>query len=258
MQAETLQFFSEVFYKNESALNFLDSDFAMLNEPLAKHYGLPGPRGSEFERVELGPDSQRGGVLTQSSVLLGNSTGADSHPVKRAVWIRERLLDDPPADPPPNVPSLDSTNPEFASLSVREQLRLHREEPACNDCHRGIDPWGISLENFGADGLWRDEILRKRSKGKGRVGQPVTTNTTLPDGFELAGVQDLKAYLLEHRRQQFARAFTSKVLSYALGRSLEITDEATLDELTTKFVEADYRIAQLVQLVVASEPFQSK
>jgi len=258
MREETLQFFAEVLSTNESAVNFLDSDFAMLNEPLAKHYGLTGPRGSKFERVELDAESRRGGLLTQASILLGNSTGADSHPVKRAVWIRERLLDDPPADPPPNVPTLDSTDPEFASLPVREQLRLHREEPACNDCHRGIDPWGISLESYGADGLWRDEILRKRRKGKGLAAQPVITNATLPDGYELAGVEDLKVYLLEHRRRQFARAFTSKVLAYALGRSLELTDRETLDAVTGQFVEADYRIPQLIQLVVASELFQSK
>ena len=258
MREETLQFFSEVFYQNESALNFLDSDFVMLNESLAKHYGLKGPRGDKFERIALSSEDHRGGVLAHASILLGNSTGADSHPVKRAVWIRERLLDDPPADPPPNVPTLDSTNPDFASLSVREQLRLHREEQACNDCHRGIDPWGIALENYGADGLWRDEIPRKPNRGKKLVAQPVITNTTLPDGHELAGLKDLKAYLLRHRRAQFARAFTSKLLAYALGRGLEVTDTATLDELTDQFVAGDYRIADLIRQVVISEPFQSK
>ena len=172
MRGETLNFFATVLYEKLSVLNFLDSDFTMLNEPLAKHYGLSGPRGSQFERVDL-TGSRRGGVLTHASVLLGNSTGDDSHPVKRAVWLRERLLNDPPADPPPNVPSLDSTDPNFAALPVREQLRLHRQDAACNDCHRGIDPWGIALENYGADGLWRDEILRKKAKGKGLEGQPV-------------------------------------------------------------------------------------
>jgi hypothetical protein len=257
LRGETLNFFATVLYEKLSALNFLDSDFTMLNEPLAKHYGLSGPRGSQFERVDV-TAGQRGGVLTHAGVLLGNSTGDDSHPVKRAVWLRERLLNDPPADPPPNVPNLDSTDPNFAALPVREQLRLHRQDAACNDCHRGIDPWGIALENFGADGLWRNEILRKKAKGKGLEGRPVEAATVLPDGSKIAGLGELKTYLLTQRRGQFAKAFTTKLLTYALGRTLELTDQPAIDELTAKFVEADYRMDQLIQLIVAAESFQTK
>ena len=161
IREETKHFFAEILQQRLSALDFLDSDFAMLNAPLARHYGLAGPRGMEFERVDLPAGHERGGVLAQASMLLGNSTGEDSHPVKRAVWIRERLLDDPPADPPPNVPSLDAENPDFAKLSVRRQLEAHRQQASCNDCHRGIDPWGIALEQFGADGRMRDVIPRR-------------------------------------------------------------------------------------------------
>ena len=258
MRGETVHFFAELLYKNLSALNILDSDFTMLDEPLANHYGLEGPRGSTFERVALKPGDQRGGVLTHGSVLLGNSSGEDSHPVKRAVWIRERLLDDPPADPPPNVPNLDSTDPNFASLPVREQLKLHRGEASCDDCHRAIDPWGIALENFGGDGLWRDRIKRKRPNAKGMAHQPVVSETTLPDGSAVVGAAGLKKYLLEHRRPQFAKALTAKLLAYSLGRTLELTDKKTVAELTAKFVESDYRIGDLIQLVVASDPFHSK
>ena len=258
MRGETLHFFDELLQNDLSALNILDSDFTMLDEALARHYGVAGPRGSVFERVSLEPGDRRGGVLAHGSVLLGNSTGDDSHPVKRAVWIRERLLDDPPADPPPNVPNLDSTDPDFARLPVREQLALHREEASCNDCHRSIDPWGIALENYGGDGLWRDKIMRKKKKGKGLEGQPVESATTLPDGSEVAGLVELKAYLKQHRREQFARAFTSKLLTFALGRSLELADEKQVDELARAFIESDFQIANLIQLVVASEAFQSK
>ncbi len=258
MRGETIHFFSEILRKNLSALNFFDSRFTMLDEPLARHYGMSGPKGSAFVPVKLDPKNHRGGVLAHGSVLLGNSTGEDSHPVKRAVWIRERLLDDPPADPPPNVPNLDSTDPDFAKLPVREQLALHREDASCNDCHKGIDPWGIALENFGGDGLWRDEIRRKKSKGKGMEGESVVVNTKLPDGTEIAGLQELKMYLVEHRSDQFAKAFTTKLLTYALGRSLELTDERTVEELTAKFIEGGHRIAPLIQLVVASALFQSK
>jgi len=258
MRQESLHFFKEIFQKDLSALNFLDSKFTMLNEPLAKHYGLTGPRGSSFERVALKPKDHRGGVLTHGSILLGNSTGEDSHPVKRAVWIRERLLDDPPSDPPPNVPNLDSNNPDFANLSVRDQLAAHREEASCKDCHRGIDPWGIPMESYGGDGLWRDNILRKKTKGKGMNKLPVDTETTLPDGHEIGNIADLKSYLLENRKDQFARAFTSKLLTYALGRRLEITDEKAVEGLTGKFIANNFRIKPLIQLVVASETFQTK
>ncbi|MDB2673446.1 DUF1592 domain-containing protein [Akkermansiaceae bacterium] len=258
MRGETLHFFGELFQKNLSALNILDSDFTMLDESLAKHYGLTGPKGSHFERVNLKAEDKRGGVLTHGSVLLGNSTGEDSHPVKRAVWIRERLLDDPPAPPPPNVPDLDSTDPNFAKLSIREQLTEHRKQVSCNECHRGIDPWGISLENFGADGLWRKQILRKKIKGKGTIKLPVLAEATLPDGNKVDGITGLKTYLLEYRRDQFARAFTSKLLTYALGRRLELVDEKSVDELTEKFIESEYRIKDLIHLVVASKTFQSK
>ncbi len=258
MRGETIHFFGELFRKNLSALNILDSNFTMLDEPLAKHYGLTGPKGSHFERVSIKPGDNRGGILAHGSVLLGNSSGEDSHPVKRAVWIRERLLDDPPAPPPPDVPALDSTDPDFASLSVRDQLAEHRKQLSCNECHRNIDPWGISLENFGADGLWREEILRKKVKGKGMIKLPVLSKATLPNGKKVEGLAGLKKHLLEDRREQFARAFTTKLLTYALGRRLELIDEKSVSDLTSKFIESDYRIKDLIHLVVTSKTFQSK
>lgn len=258
MRKETLHFFAELLHNDLSALNILDSDFTMLNEALAKHYGISGPKGQSFEKVTLNPEDKRGGVLAHASVLLGNSTGDDSHPVKRAVWIRDRLLDDPPADPPPNVPELNSTDPNFAKLSVREQLALHREEESCHDCHLGIDPWGIALENFGGDGLWRAQISRAKTKGKGLIKLPVVSKTNLPDGTSVTGYEDLKTYLKDQKQKQFARAFTSRLLTYALGRRLEVTDQKTVDSLTEKFITSDYRIQPLIQLVVANKIFQTK
>jgi len=259
IRLETKHFFSEVVHADLSALNFLDSDFAMLNAPLARHYGIPGPRGMEFERVALEPECHRGGVLAQASVLLGNSTGEDSHPVKRAVWIRERILNDPPADPPPNVPALDAEDADFARLSVRRQLEVHRQQAACNDCHRGIDPWGIALEEFGADGLLRDQIPRRDPENRRQMlHQPVASETTLPDGTAIRGLDDLKAYLLAVRCDQFAGAVVRKVLTYALGRSLELTDEPVVESLTKDFVEHDYRLRHLIEEVVTSEPFLTK
>ncbi len=260
MRHETQHFFAELLLNDLSALNLLDSDFTMLNQPLARFYGLTGPKGRVFERVPLHPDDHRGGLLTHGAILLGNSTGTDSHPVKRAVWIRERLLDDPPASPPPNVPVLDSSSPQFAKLSVREQMELHRHHIACADCHQGIDPWGIALENFGADGLWREQILRKEQTEAHVEDRfvAVDAESTLPDGTKVNGAEDLKRYLLEQRRDQFAKALTSKLLAYALGRSLELGDEAELSRLTEHFANHDYKLSSLIEEIVISEPFTSK
>ncbi len=257
---ETKHFFAEVLNERMSALNFLDSDFVMVNRPLARHYGLDeSPRGMKFERVSLPETSDRGGLLTQASVLLGHSTGEDSHPVLRAVWLRERLLDDPPANPPPDVPGLDSENPDFAKLPVREQLKIHRGQASCNDCHRSIDPWGIAMDGFGADGLVRTEITRRDPKKRGKMfAQPVVTETTLPGGVDINGMDDLKAYLLAEKREQFARALVSKLMTYALGRSMELTDEAMIDELTADFISYDFQLHRLVQEVASSSAFLTK
>ena len=259
MIEETRHFFAEVLREDLSALNFIDSEFAMLNEPLGRHYQLDGaPQGTSFERVALADEDPRGGLLTQASVLLGNSTGEDSHPILRAVWLRDRLLDDPPADPPPNVPELNAEDPEFAKLSVREQLEQHREDAACNDCHRGIDPWGIAMEQFDAVGLWRDEIRRKAPRNKGFVSLPVEAATELPGGHALEGAEGLKQYLLEARTEQFARSLVKRLTSYALGRTMEFADEAEVERLTAEFTAEDYRLRPLIHAIVQSEVFQTK
>lgn len=256
MQRETQEFFNEILRNDHRALAFLDSDFVMLNRPLAEHYGLKGPRGIEFERVSLTESNQRGGLLSQASILLTNSTGEDSHAVLRGVWIRKRLLDDPPAPPPPNVPNLDQQNRDVASLPLKEQLREHHENEACARCHRGIDPWGIALEEFDAVGLVRDRI--QRNSGKNRLTFDVDAGATLPDGHEVNGVADLKAYLLSKKRDQFARTLVRRLMAYALGRSLELGDQDTVEELAATFIESDYRLQSLVHLIVMSREFRSK
>lgn len=256
MRQETQAFFNEVLRSNISALAFLDSDFAMLNQPMAEHYGQAGPRGIEFERVSLSNDQQRGGLLAQASVLLANSTGEDSHAILRGVWIRKRLLDDPPAPPPPNVPNLDQQNRDIASLPLKEQLKEHRENEACARCHRGIDPWGIALEEFDAVGLLRDKIQRK--SGKKMLKFDVDAKATLPGGHEVNGLGDLKKYLLNDKREQFARTLVSRMLAYSLGRSLELSDHETVDSITAQFIKNDYKLQSLIQLIVTSDAFGSK
>lgn len=257
MGEETQRFFSEILRKDLSALNLIDSDFAMLNEPLARHYGINGPRSGHFERVALKPEDRRGGLLTQAGVLLLNSTGEDSHPVRRAVWVRNRLLNDPPADPPADVPDLESAEPNFKKLSVRRQLEVHRKKEACADCHRGIDPWGVPFEGFDAIGKWRTEIKRSPGRGKG-VTAPVEDEATLPNGTTVQGVEELKSYLLKHERRRFAKALTSKLLAYSLGRSLTFADEVEVESLTKHFEKSEYRLRELIVAIVQSDTFQRK
>ena len=219
----------------------------MLNERLARHYGVEGVVGNAYRQVPL-TDETRGGLLGQSSVLMLGSTGKDSHPIRRAVWLRDRLLNDPPAPPPPDVPDLDEMNPNFAKLSVREQLEAHRNKESCASCHRGIDPWGIALENFDAIGLFRTEVHQK----------PVVARDTLMDGTELDGVVSLKKYLVENRSEDFARALVSRLTVYALGRNLELSDEDLIDDLTNRFERNNHLIMALIQDLVASDAFQTK
>jgi hypothetical protein len=237
-------------------MNLLSSQFTMLNEPLAKHYGMEGVLGREFRRVELKPDSHRGGLLGHASILLSNSTGADSHVVRRAVWIRDRLLNDRPAPPPPDTPPLDDADPDFAKLSVREQLEIHRDREACASCHRGIDPWGIALENFDAVGLWRDEIRRK--VGNEFETLPVKAADVLPGDQKLDGVESLKVHLTTARKEDFARSLVTRLVTYAVGRQMELSDQATIDVLTEGFAANDYRLRGLIVSIVTSDLFQTK
>jgi len=278
MRDETRQFFMELLRHDLSAANFIDSDFLMLNETMARHYGIEGVWGSRFRRVPLAAASPRGGLLTQASLLMGNSTGEDSHPIKRAVWVRKRLLDDPPPPPPANVPELDSESPEMAALSVREQLRQHRRQESCASCHIDIDPWGVGFEHFDAIGQWRDEIRRMRPRREEPLDAeadkdadkkkehappefdllPVDAREILPDGAEIGGVDDLRNYLLSSRREDFAGTVVRKLLAYALGRSLEFTDQPEADRLTKAFLDDDLRLQTLIGEVVASNLFQTK
>jgi mono/diheme cytochrome c family protein len=253
MRGETTALVAELVQRDLSAMNLIASDFTMLNERLAKHYGVTGVLGNKFRRVALKPEQHRGGLLGQAAILLSNSTGADSHPVRRAVWIRDRLLNDPPAPPPPDAPSLEEADPSFLKLSVREQLEVHRKKEACASCHRNIDPWGITLENFDAIGLWRDE-LRRSSGGK----IPVNAGAVLPTGRRLTGADGLRDYLTNDRKDDFTRSLIVRLLTYALGRQPELSDQRAIDDLSTKFTADGYRMRRLIHAIVQSEPFQTK
>ncbi|QDV26537.1 Planctomycete cytochrome C [Aureliella helgolandensis] len=248
MQLEPIVFFQEVLRNNESVLNFIHTDYAMLNERLAQHYGLSDVYGNHFRRVNFEPSARRGGLLTQAGLLAMNSDGVDSHPLKRGVWLLESLLNDPPPPPPPAVPEIDLADPEIAKLSLKERIEDHRNHAACMSCHAKIDPWGIAFENYDALGRWRDDI----------DGQPVDASSLLFNKQELDGMDGLKRFLLEHRRDQFVRALVYKLATYALGRPLTFSDYARIDQVTSDAREEGEGLATMIQLLVASDLFRSR
>ncbi|MCC2671924.1 MAG: Planctomycete cytochrome, partial [Armatimonadetes bacterium] len=229
---ETHLFFDELLKENLSVRNFVDSDFAMLNGRLARHYGIPGVEGVAFRKVPLKPEYHRGGVLTQASILKVTANGTSTSPVVRGVWVLDRLLGRPASLPPANVPAIE---PDIrGATTIREQLSKHRESPACAGCHARIDPPGFALENYDAIGGWRERyrIVTDRDHWvKNRVGplapylaawqygvgKPVEAGDTLPDGRRFADLAELKKLLLA-QPDQIARCVTEKLVTYATGQ----------------------------------------
>ncbi len=248
MIEEPIAFFHETLRGDHSVLEFLHSDFSVLNERLAKHYGVDGVEGNHFRRVELDPEQGRGGLLVQAGLLAMNSDGKDSHPLKRGIWMLERLLNDPPPPPPPAVPEIDLTDPEIAKMTLKERIEQHRDHAACMSCHAKIDPWGIAFENFDAVGSWRDEV----------AGKPVDAVGVLFNGQELDGMDGLKAFLLENRQDQFVRALVHKLTTFALGRPLSFQDRAAIDGITGEVRRHGDGLATMVQLIATSDLFLSK
>jgi hypothetical protein len=255
MKQESLEFFAEILYEKHSCLNFLDSDFVVVNDRLAEFYGIEKPKSGEFKKVMLPADSVRGGVLTQASFLLANSTGAQSHPIYRAKWFLARIMGDPPGDPPADVPELYEESASAKKLTIRQQLEQHRKREACNRCHRKLDPWGIPFEGFNAIGHHFDSPSRAIRKAK---PNHVADDTILPDGAEVKGSKQLLAYLLKNKKEMFAEGFCTHLLTYALGRSLEWTDQPLIDQLSSDFQAGGYVMDRLISDVVQSDAFKSK
>ena len=248
MQAEPIAFFDEVLKNNQSIMDFIHSDYAMVNERLAGHYRIPQVYGPHFRKVSIEPQTHRGGLLTAAAALTMNSDGKDSHPLKRGVWMLERILHDPPPPPPPNVPEVDLTDPEILKMTLKERIADHRDKAACRSCHSRIDPWGIAFENYDALGAYRTRIKDK----------PVDATSELFNKQTLAGMDGLKRYLLTDRQDQFARAIVHKMTAYALGRPLSFGDHADIDELTARFRRKEDRLGDLVHLIVSSDIFNTK
>ena len=261
MSEETRGVVREILQGDLSCLELLDSNWTWANRALAKHYGLADlPPSASFQKVTLRPEERRGGILGHGSFLLSNSDGERAHPIKRAVWILDRLIDSPAAPPPPDVPELDAENPDLAGLTSAEKLAVHREKESCNNCHQGIDPWGIPLEHFDATGIWREmSPIRLRGKGQKQTRpDPLESGSTLPDGTKISDTESLRKYLHQNRRELFARSLVKRISSYATGRSLDYGDRHVVQTLTEDFIRNDYRLRHLIMALVESEIFGTK
>jgi len=243
MQQESELFFASILREDRSLLDFLDCDYTFLNERLAAHYGIPGVKGPEFRKVKL-KGGERGGLITQASILTVTSNPSRTSPVKRGKWVLEQILGSPPPPPPPDVPQLadDSKGPLVGTL--RQRMEQHRANPSCASCHARLDPPGFGLENYDAIGAWRDKD----------GGLPIDASSQLPSGESFRGPAELKA-ILRTRKDEFARCLAEKMLTYALGRGLEDADACAVDAIVEKVGAEDDRLSRMVLEIVKSDPF---
>lgn len=254
MVGEVLAFFEEVLQKDESALSFIDADWTMLNERLARFYGIEGVTGDEFRRVALPEDSPRGGLLAMAGVAMRGSDGNRTKPVHRGVYVREVLFNDPPNPPPPNAGEVEP-NIEGEKLTVRDRLIQHQQIPSCAACHLGIDGYGLALENFNAIGAWR--VNQDGEDFRGNNTPPIDSSGTLPGGKSFAGFPEFKSLLLE-QEDRFARGLAEKMLIYALGRPVDASDRGLVDRLATRMADNGYTLSSLIHGIVASDAFLTK
>jgi len=245
MKAETRMFFDTILKENRPIGEFIDARYTFLNELLAKHYGIEGVSGPEFRRVDL-TTPERGGVLTQGSVLAVSSYPTRTSVVIRGKYILQNILGAPPPPPPADVPALDE-QAVGTTASLRKQMENHRTNAICASCHSRMDPLGFALENYDAIGKWRTMD----------GGFPVDSTGVLPGGKKFSNSAEMRQILSE-RVPELTRTLTEKLLIYSLGRGLQRYDRPTVNGITKKVAASGYGFQTLVQEVVRSLPFQSR
>lgn len=268
MLKETELFFDAIVKEDRSILDLIDADFTFLDETLARLYGIADTNGNrigqkptrpagkpiqprrydgpdQFQRVSLTGDGERGGILTQASVLTVTSNPTRTSPVKRGRWVLEQLLGTPPPPPPPNVPELADNDKAASSGSLRQRMEQHRANAACANCHARMDPLGFAFENYNAIGGFRQ-----------RDGNfDIDPSGTLPDGTSFKGPAELKQ-ILKAKKDQFSRCLAEKMTVYALGRGVEYYDQPSIDRIQAALAKNDYRFSVLVSEIVKSDPFR--
>jgi hypothetical protein len=240
MYEETVLFFEDMFRNNGSILDMLGADHTFVNDALARHYGMDGVTGTDWRKVTSMRSAQRGGVLSMATLLASQSGASRTSPILRGNWISETLLGERLPRPPANVPQLPETVPD--GLTARELIERHSSAPECAKCHVKIDPYGFALEQYDAIGRFRSG--------------PVDTQTTLVDGKTIDGLDGLRDYLLEDRREDVVRQFCRKLLGFALGREIQFSDEPLLDTMVSRLKAKEYRFHTAVEAVVLSRQFR--
>ena len=247
MRRETVMFFDSIMREDRGIFDFVAADYTFLNERLALHYGISGVTGPEFRRVHL-DGAQRGGVLTQASVLTVSSYPTRTSPVLRGKFLLANILNAPPPPPPAGVPQLSEAGASSAA-SVRQQMEAHRANAACSVCHARMDPLGFALENYDATGHWRE------ADGEDADAPPIDASAKLPDGRKFSGPAELRK-IVASQPDAFRIALASKMLIYALGRGLEPRDRDSLAAIRQRLAANGDRFSQLILGLVNSASFQ--
>jgi hypothetical protein len=273
---ETVAFIAELIRRNASVTNLVDSDFAMLNQPLAAHYGVEGVEGHRIRPVPIKPKHHLGGLLTHGSVLIGNGTGSAPHPIYRAVWLREAILGDKVKAPPAEIPALTDSAGDSAekALTIKDLLAKHRTKESCNDCHVRLDPWGIPFERYNAIGKYqpfvpkegtrvrgfdkrKDNDLTSYAKYLASVNtQEVQADTRVPHGPNVDGLPQLKAYLLRARMDDIAENVIRRLLTYAIGRELNYHDRYDVEKIFSQSKENGFLLQDMIVSICQSSTFR--
>ena len=246
MFLESVRFFEDLFQRDGSVLEILDADHTFMNETLAKHYGFDHVTGDGWRRVDGMKQRSRGGVLGMGAILAKQSGATRTSPVLRGNWVVETLLGEKLPDPPPTVPELpDALSRE--GLTVREMTERHVSDESCANCHVRIDPFGFALEAFDAIGRHREMDL---------IGKPVDIQVQLRDGTQFEGIEGLREYLLEIRRDEFLEQFCRKLLGFAVGRTVELSDQPLIEEMVMQLKKNDFHFSAVVETILVSEQFR--
>lgn len=251
MVLETTHYFAEMFRANLPLREFLDSNWTMLNPRLAAHYGIPAPKGADFQKVTLLPEHHRGGLLTQASILSLSSDGTRHRPVHRGVWMIEAVFGKDPPPPPPNVAAIEPNPASEPKATIRMKLDAHKKDPNCANCHAKIDPLGLAFDHYDAIGRWRTTEVVPAGKGPDPV---VNASGVMPDGRPFADAVEFKK-LLASKPEPFVRAVTEKLATYAMRRAMTFDDSADINAIIAKSKATDHRLRDLIEQLVLSELF---
>jgi hypothetical protein len=244
MQEEAERFFADLFQQDRPVLSLIDADHVFVNGPLARHYGLK-VTGEGWQRVDGVRAQGRGGVLAFASTLARQSGASRTSPILRGNWLTEVLLGEKLPRPPKGVPILPETAPQ--GLTERQLIEKHSSDPACARCHQRVDPFGFALEGFDAIG---------RARSKDAAGLDIDTRTVLPGGVSVDGLNGLREYLLTRRQDDFLRQFSRKLLGYALGRAVQLSDKPLLDTMVARLKTGEGRVSGALELIVLSAQFR--